>query len=98
MCNMKKERTLGIRLGDLTKMAEDFEASTGLSCGTIAKELLRDVLEYWKQHGEIKWPMVAVPRSEYDRLSTGANRALAADLALVAEKGEGYAAGKKKSA
>lgn len=64
-----KERTLGIRLGDQTSLVDEFEAATGLSAGTIAKELLFSAIKSWQAEGELKWPMVAVPKKEYETLS-----------------------------
>ena len=63
-----KERTLGIRLGDLTDLVSVFESTTGLSASTLAKELLSSALFRWQKDNELKWPMVAVPKKEYEEL------------------------------
>jgi hypothetical protein len=88
-----KERTLGIRLGDLTEIVSTFESTTGLSAGTVAKELLTSALFRWQKDDELKWPMVAVPKKEYDELTA---------IHGLNEKGTGYktskATGKQKIA
>lgn len=78
-----KERTLGIRLGDLTDLVSSFESTTGLSAGTVAKELLSSVLFRWQKDNELKWPMVAVPKKEYEELCS---------IHGLNEKGSGYQA------
>lgn len=71
-----KERTIGIRLGDLTDLVMSFETSTGLSAGTLAKELLLSALTRWQKEGELKWPMVAVPKKEYEALLQSSSHGL----------------------
>lgn len=88
-----KERTIGIRLGDLTDLVLSFETSTGLSAGTLAKELLLSALTRWQKEGELKWPMVAVPKKEYEALLQSAP----STAVSKSDPTSGYAARKKAS-
>jgi len=83
-----KERSLGIRLGDMTELVSLFEESTGLSASTLAKELLVSALARWQKDSELKWPMVAVPKKEYESLLNASHQGLN-------EKGSGF--GTKKA-